>query len=106
MRYERWHRRDLIYSLWHRNLPDYCKAIDADWIEFCHNCSMPLAGIEVALDVGQAYKPTTVTRNLGLLSNRPTYLTLYTPAEEALEHHKDPQHMPEKHPVEYYKDAI
>ena len=76
---ERYGTRDLTFSKWHRppNLPDFCSAIDIDFLEYCSVCGKPLALIETARDVGQPYKPTTVLKRLSVVSGIPAYLILY-----------------------------
>jgi len=70
---------DLTFREWHRfpTLPAYCSMIDIDIVEYCKDCRQPLALIETAIDVGQLFKPTTVTKNLAVLAGIPAYLILY-----------------------------
>lgn len=77
---ERYGTRDQTFSRWHRypNLPRWCNAIDIDFCEYCAFCGTPLALIELAQDVGQDTKPTTVLANLSRLSGVPAYCILYT----------------------------
>jgi hypothetical protein len=81
---ERFGTRDLTFSKWHRPerhggvLPEWCSAIDIDFCEYCAFCKKPLALIELARDVGQPSKPTTVLENLSRLSGVPAYCILYT----------------------------
>lgn len=77
MRMERYGRRDMLFSRWHRNLDDTYKFLDVDWIEFCHVCSEPLAVVEIAQDVGQKWKPTTVLERLAKRSKLPAFCILY-----------------------------
>jgi hypothetical protein len=80
-RWERYGTRDLTYSNWHRfALPDDAGMIDLDGIDYCRRCSMPVAAIETARDVGQAFKATTVTEIVARCLNVPAWLVLYTPA--------------------------
>ena len=86
--HERWGTRDLTYSRWHR--PDsisryipYDDAgrldmIDLDAIEVCHDCRQPLMLLELARDVGQPFKATTILRELALRSQVPAALCFYT----------------------------
>lgn len=86
---ERFGQRDLTYSKWHRPksmarfLDDRyaynLDFIDLDAIEYCYFCKEPLALLELARDVGQPYKSTTVCCNLANRANLPAYLTFYTP---------------------------
>ena len=62
---ERYGKRDLTYSSWHRpeSISRFLEKryaynldfIDLDAIEYCHFCKEPLALIELAQDVGQSY---------------------------------------------------
>jgi len=80
-REERYGTRDLTYSRWHRDIEpiDQCTLpyIDIDSVEYCHLCKKPLALVETAQDVGQAFKATTVLRNLAAKANLPAYLVFY-----------------------------
>lgn len=76
---ERHGKRDLCFSNWHRyQLHEDLSYIDLDCVEYCHRCSVPLALIEIAMDVGQERKTTTVTRKLAALCGLPAYLVFYT----------------------------
>lgn len=83
-RHERYGTRDLTFSGWHRTLPDYCTAIDLDFLEYCQKCRHPLALIELARDVGQAHKPTTVMENLAKKAGIPAFLIMYSLGENGL----------------------
>lgn len=80
-REERYGTRDLAYSKWHRDAEpaDQCTLpyVDVDSVEYCHLCKEPLALVETAQDVGQAFKATTVMRNLAAKGNLPAYLVFY-----------------------------
>lgn len=76
-RYERFGTRDLTFSSWHRSLPNSCTAIDIDFLEYCQRCRAPLALIELARDVGQDFKATTVMERLAECANVRAYLVLY-----------------------------
>ena len=76
-RYERYGTRDLTFSQWHRSLPNHCTAIDVDFLEYCQRCRAPLALIELARDVGQAFKPTTVLERLAERAGIRGYVVLY-----------------------------
>lgn len=85
---ERFGQRDLTYSKWHRPksisrfLDDRyaynLDFIDLDAIEYCYFCKEPLALGELARDVGQSHKPTTVCCKLANRASLPAYLTFYT----------------------------
>lgn len=77
--HEKYHHRDLTYSLWHRYKTGDAtlKYVDIDSCEYCHRCRYPLALIETAIDIGQAYKVTTVMRNLAEMAGIPAYLVFY-----------------------------
>ncbi len=77
MRNERYGERDLTYSQWHRRLDDFVTYIDIDACEYCHRCRDPLVLIELAKDVGQPYKTTTVLRKLAVKAGIRGYLVLY-----------------------------
>lgn len=81
---ERYGTRDLTWSRWHRYaLNRSSKMIDLDDIEYCGDCRMPLALIEVARDVGQSHKNSGVTRQLARMLNVPGLVVLYTPSGTA-----------------------
>lgn len=77
-RHERYGTRDLAYSAWHRTLDDDLTYIDVDACEYCSRCREPLALIETARDVGQAFKATSVLRALAMRSGVPALLVLYS----------------------------
>ena len=78
VRKEKYGERDLCFSGWHRyHLNENLDYIDLDCIEYCHRCKLPLALIELAQDVGQSNKPTSVTRNLAQMAGIPAYLVFY-----------------------------
>jgi hypothetical protein len=83
-RQERYGTRDLTFSGWHRTLPDYCTTIDIDFLEYCKICRAPLGLIEIARDVGQAYKPTTVMEQLAKKAGVQAYLILYKLEENGI----------------------
>jgi hypothetical protein len=76
---ERYGVRDLTPSHWHREesmrrfLPaeqaHELAMIDLDAIEYCRRCGEPLLLIELAKDVGQSFKSTTVMRKLARMAN-------------------------------------
>lgn len=82
--------RDLSYSKWHRassikrfiseKNATQLSMIDVDvciYVEYADNLKIPLALIEVAMDVGQEYKTATVTKNLANKANIPAIVLLY-----------------------------
>jgi hypothetical protein len=84
-REERFGTRDLTYSSWHRRAEpsnrNVLTYIDLDAIEYCHRCREPLALLELARDVGQTFKPTTVLKALAERADVPAYLVFYKPDE-------------------------
>ena len=76
-RQEKFGHRDLTFSNWHRTLSDDATCIDIDFCEYCRRCRAPLALIEIARDVGQDFKPTTVLSKLANQAGIPGYLVLY-----------------------------
>ena len=76
-REERTGKRDLTFSQWHRSLPDFCTAIDLDFLEYCQQCREPLALIEIAQGHYATPKPTTVLRMLAVKANIRAYLVMY-----------------------------
>jgi len=83
-RWERYGTRDITFSGWHRTLPDYCTAIDIDFLEYCQKCRNPLALIEIAQDVGQSHKPTRIMEELAKKADIEAYLILYKKAESGI----------------------
>lgn len=81
---EKYGNRDLTYSKWHRRLDDFLDWIDIDCCEYCHNpkCREPLALIELAQDVGQSFKATTVMRKLALKATLPAFLVFYKKGDD------------------------
>ena len=77
-RFERTGRRDLTYSSWHRGIEPYTQSnlpyVDLDAVEYCRKCDEPLALVELAQDVGQEFKATTVMRKLAAKAGLPAYL--------------------------------
>ena len=76
-RQERYGTRDLTFSQWHRTLSDDATCIDLDLLEYCRRCRQPLAFLELARDVGQAFKPTTVLERLAKKAEVPAFLIMY-----------------------------
>ena len=81
-REERYGTRDLTYSRWHRALPDDdLTMIDLDILEYCRRCAAPLLLGELAQDVGQGFKATTVLKALTaeMRNGVKAYLIFYKP---------------------------
>lgn len=84
-RQERYGTRDLAFSAWHRAIPrDDFTWIDIDHCAYCDQCKDPIYLIELALDVGQSFKATTVTRKVALKLAIPALLVLYTVEDESI----------------------
>lgn len=114
---ERYGKRDLTYSNWHRVdstkrfLDDFSAwrlgMVDIDDCEYCRFCYEPLALIEVAMDIGQYYKPMMVTSNLARRADLPAYLVFYVKSEEDISQFRvtqlEPPGKPERilSPAEY-----
>lgn len=81
-RYEKYGKRDLTYSAWHRQQADHLTYIDLDGLEYCQQCRAPLALIETARDVGQPFKATIVMRKLAEQARVPAALLFYTKADD------------------------
>ncbi len=76
-RKERWGTRDQAYSKWHRRQSRHLAYIDLDGIECCSMCKQPIALIELAIDVGQTFKATTIMCRLAKMAGLPAYLVFY-----------------------------
>lgn len=80
-RYEwalKYEEMDMTYMKWHHDkCGRHMSAVDIDSVEYCAICGELLALIEVALDIGQSEKSTTITRKLARLANLPAYLVFY-----------------------------
>lgn len=91
--HERTGRRDLTYSAWHRPPsigrflpPEVARAltyIDVDAVEVCDDCGEPLLLIELARDVGQAHKPTTIMQRLARRADLPAALSFYRVGDDS-----------------------
>ena len=92
---EIYNTRDRAYSAWHRRRStgrfigieraQLLAMIDLDasiYVEYDNGTKDPLALIETARDVGQAYKTTTVTLKLAIKADLPCFVLLYTLSEE------------------------
>jgi hypothetical protein len=83
MRAEKTGRRDLAFSMWHRETcPDSWGMIDADFVGFCRDCNEPLFLVEHANDVGQSHKSFDVTKALAAKAGIPAYVVLYGTNDE------------------------
>lgn len=97
--HERYGRRDLTYSSWHRTLHPSLHWIDIDAVEYCAVCKEPLVVIETAQDVGQAFKPTTVLRNVARRMGVPGYLVFYKANDGTVERLRVRKVWPQYEPV-------
>lgn len=77
-RHERYGTRDNTISRWHRTLSDRCQMVDIDACEYCKKCKSPIALIEYARDVGQEFKPATITTRLANDAGIAAYVVLYS----------------------------
>lgn len=69
--------RDWAWSVFHRSMPTPARMIDLDYIEHCQHCKQSLLLGEVAQDVGQDYKNSTILRSLALAANKPGVTIFY-----------------------------
>lgn len=83
MRWERYSKRDLAYSKWHRHLADNVTMVDIDAVEYCNKCNKVLAVMELANDNNQKSKPFMMTLHTARAFSCPGYVVLYT-ADETL----------------------
>ena len=87
--------RDRIYSAWHRRMStrrfvgiekaQTLAMIDLDaslYVEYDDKTKEPIAIMEIARDVGQISKTSTVTRNLARKAGLLAYTVLYKPSEK------------------------
>lgn len=82
-RQERFGTRDLAFSRWHRAIPrDDFTWLDIDHCAYCNGCKQVIYLAELAKDVGQPFKTTTVTRNLANRLGVPALLILYMANDE------------------------
>jgi len=101
---ERYGSRDLTYSQWHRRKStgrfigaqsaQQLSMIDADvliYIEYQEENKEPVVVIEVAQYVGQTWKPSTVTANLGRRAGIPALCVLYE-VEQGSKNPASPEH--------------
>lgn len=59
-RTEKYGTRSIAWSIFHRSMPPPAYMIDMDYIECCRYCKQPLIIGELARDIGQTFKPTTI----------------------------------------------
>lgn len=92
---ERYGTRDLTYSAWHRRMStrrfvgleraQLLSMIDLDgslYVEYDDGSKEPLALVETARDVGQAFKAATVSTRLAQRAGLPCYVLLYSCSRE------------------------
>lgn len=90
MQEEKYGTRCRAYSAWHRRLStqrfigiekaQLLAMIDLDaslYVEYDDGTKEPIALIETAVDVGQSFKPATVTCNLAKRADLPCFVVLY-----------------------------
>lgn len=88
--------RDRSYSAWHRrnstrrfvgiDRAQLLAMVDLDcslYVEYDDRSKEPLALVETARDVGQPFKPATVTLALAKKAKLPCYVVLYRPGKVA-----------------------
>lgn len=83
--YSAWHRRNSTKRFVGIDCAQTLAMIDLDaslYVEYDDGRKVPLALIETAEDVGQKWKPSTVTERLAQLANLPCYVLLYQLANE------------------------
>lgn len=73
-RVETYATRSWAWSVMHRCLPKPAYMIDMDYLECCPHCKQPLIVGEIAKDVGQGFKATTILRNLARKAQLPAVL--------------------------------
>ncbi len=84
-REERFGTRDLAFSTWHRSIPrDDFTWLDIDHCAYCNDCKQVVYLAELARDVGQDFKATTVTRNLANRLGVPALLIFYLVEDDEL----------------------
>lgn len=92
---EKYGTRDRTYSAWHRRMStrrfvgiesaQTLAMIDLDaslYVEYDDGTKEPLALVETAVDVGQPYKPATVTKKLARRANLEAWVVLYTVSDD------------------------
>lgn len=68
-RIEEFGTRSWAWSVFHRSMPKPAYMIDMDYIESCQYCKETLIIGELARDVGQHFKPTTILQKLAKKAN-------------------------------------
>lgn len=76
-RIERGFSRNWGWSVFHRCMPPPAYMIDVDTLECCRYCKEPIFLAEVARDVGQTFKATTIIYNLAKKANITALLIFY-----------------------------
>lgn len=76
-RTEKYGTRSIAWSIFHRSLPPPARMIDMDYIECCQYCKTPLIIGELAVDIGQTFKATTILLNLAKRAKIPGILIFY-----------------------------
>lgn len=76
-RTETYGTRSIAWSLFHRSMPPPAYMIDMDYLECCRYCKETLLIGELAKDVGQSFKPTTILMNLAKKARLPGILIFY-----------------------------
>ena len=76
-RTERGFNRDWRWSVFHRCMPPPAYMIDVDTLECCRYCKEPIYLAEVARDIGQSFKPTTIILNLAKKADIKAFLIFY-----------------------------
>lgn len=69
--------RSIAWSIFHRSMPKPAYMIDMDYLECCQYCKQPLLIGELAQDVGQPFKPTTILLKLAQKANVAGILIFY-----------------------------
>lgn len=76
-RIERGFSRNWGWSVFHRCMPPPAYMIDVDTLECCRYCKEPIFLAEVARDIGQTFKATTIIHNLAKKANITALLIFY-----------------------------
>ena len=76
-RTETYGTRSWAWSVFHRCMPSPARMIDMDYLEFCDHCRKPLILGELAMDIGQPFKATTILRSLAGTTKIPAILIFY-----------------------------
>lgn len=76
-RIERGFSRNWGWSVFHRCMPPPAYMIDVDTLECCRYCKEPIFLAEVARDVGQTFKATTIIYKLAKKTDIAAFLVFY-----------------------------